>query len=282
MPGAAMVVVKMEGPPYLCKTDEVGEICVGSASGGAHYWGLKGMSNATFRVQPLLPSGDAMSSETEFIRSGLLGFLGPGGLVFVCGSRDGLMTVTGRKHNTDDIIATVLAVEPMKFIYRGRIAVFSIRVLRDERICVIAEQRPDCSEEEVMSLIYPTAVSIHCANEFIVLAQSFQWMSRVLQAVDSIHQVGIYCLALVPPNSLPKTPLGGIHLSETRRRFMEGSLHPANVLMCPHTCVTNLPKPREVHQGIEAIRRNVYSLLLLTVIISWNCVCRVRLLHGVI
>lgn len=38
----------------------------------------------------------------------------------------------------------------MKFIYRGRIAVFSIRVLRDERICVIAEQRPDCSEEEVI------------------------------------------------------------------------------------------------------------------------------------
>ena len=112
-----------------------------------------------------------------------------GGLVFVCGSRDGLMTVSGRKHNTDDVIATVLAVEPMKFIYRlvdqiesvsvefhrkilasnrGRIAVFSIRVLRDERICVVAEQRPDCSEEE-----------------------SFQWMSRVLQAVDSIHQVGI-------------------------------------------------------------------------------------------
>lgn len=76
-----------------------------------------------------------------------------GGLVFVCGSRDGLMTVTGRKHNTDDIIATVLAVEPMKFIYRGRIAVFSHRVLRDERICVIAEQRPDCSEEEVGVLI---------------------------------------------------------------------------------------------------------------------------------
>ena len=35
---------------------------------------------------------------------------------------------SGRKHNTDDIIATVLAVEPMRFIYRGRIAVFSIKV----------------------------------------------------------------------------------------------------------------------------------------------------------
>ena len=115
----------------------------------------------------------------------------------------------------------------MKFIYRGRIAVFAIRVLRDERICVVAEQRPDCSEEE-----------------------SFQWMSRVLQAVDSIHQVGLYCLALVPHNHLPKTPLGGIHLSETKRRFMEGCLHPANVLMCPHTCITNLPKPREVHTDV--------------------------------
>ncbi|XP_021710045.1 disco-interacting protein 2 isoform X10 [Aedes aegypti] len=236
MPSATMVVVNAEGPPVLCKTDQVGEICVTSGSTGTTYYGLDGMTNATFKVQALTEPPPAKEGEVQapgkpisdelYVRSGLLGFLGPGGLVFVCGSRDGLMTVTGRKHNADDIIATVLAVEPMRFIYRGRIAVFSIKVLRDERVCVIAEQRPDCSEEE-----------------------SFQWMSRVLQAVDSIHQVGIYCLALVPPNHLPKTPLGGIHLTEARRRFLEGSLHPANVLMCPHTCVTNLPKPRELHHG---------------------------------
>lgn len=226
MPGAVVAVVKINGPPYLCKTDEVGEICVSSSATGSSYWGLQGLTNTVFKTQPLYPDGHPFSDQV-FIRSGLLGFMGPGGLMFVCGTLDGLMQVSGRKHNTDDIIATVLAVEPMKFIYRGRIAVFSIRVLRDERICVIAEQRPDCTEEE-----------------------SFQWMSRVLQAVDSIHQVGIYCLALVPPNYLPKTPLGGIHLSETKHRFLEGSLHPANVLMCPHTCVTNLPKPREVHPEV--------------------------------
>ncbi|XP_037935929.1 disco-interacting protein 2 isoform X2 [Teleopsis dalmanni] len=233
MPAAQMVVVRSEGIPVLCKTDQVGEICVTSGSTGSSYFGLEGLTNTTFKVQPLpedpeiIKDGSSIKpiSDEYYVRSGLLGFLGPGGLVFVCGSRDGLMTVTGRKHNADDIIATVLAVEPMRFIYRGRIAVFSIKVLRDERVCVIAEQRPDCSEEE-----------------------SFQWMSRVLQAVDSIHQVGIYCLALVPPNHLPKTPLGGIHLCEARRRFLEGTLHPANVLMCPHTCVTNLPKPREIHQ----------------------------------
>ncbi|XP_044766801.1 disco-interacting protein 2 isoform X3 [Coccinella septempunctata] len=229
MPGCVVVVIKMEGPPFLCKTDEVGEICVNSGASGTQYWGLQGLSNSTFKVQPITAEGKTIG-DAEYTRSGLLGFLGPGGLVFICGSKDGLMTVTGRKHNADDIIATVLAVEPMKFIYRGRIAVFSHRVLRDERICVIAEQRPDCSEEE-----------------------SFQWMSRVLQAVDSIHQVGIYCLALVPPNYLPKTPLGGIHLSETKRRFLEGTLHPANVLLCPHTCVTNLPKPREVHSATDCV-----------------------------
>lgn len=221
MPGATMIVVKTEGPSILCQTDEVGELCLYADYTGVSYWGLQGISSTTFQVQPQHPDGTVIGDK-QYVRTGLLGFLGPGGLVFVCGSKEGLMTVSGRRHNTDDIIATVLAVEPMKFIYRGRIAVFSVSVLKDERIIIIAEQRPDCTEEE-----------------------SFQWMSRVLQAVDSIHQVGVYCLALVPPNYLPKTPLGGIHLPETKKKFLEGSLHPANVLMCPHTCVTNLPKPRE-------------------------------------
>ena len=266
LPGATLIVIRVETTqPQICKTDEVGEICMASGSAGSSYWGLPGLTNTTFKIRVTEETPSSPALDQDFVRTGLLGFLGPGGLVFVCGSREGLMTVTGRKHNTDDIIATVLgteyfiwhglfflpkfslplkleatssqhffiisyvfpAVEPMKFIYRGRIAVFAIRVLRDERICVVAEQRPDCSEEE-----------------------SFQWMSRVLQAVDSIHQVGLYCLALVPHNHLPKTPLGGIHLSETKRRFMEGCLHPANVLMCPHTCITNLPKPREVHTDV--------------------------------
>lgn len=83
-----------------------------------------------------------------------------GGLVFVCGTRQGLMQISGRQHSTDDIIATVLAVEPMKFIYRGRIAVFSIPVLRDERIVIVAEQKPEVSEEEVRKV-----TAIHCESD---------------------------------------------------------------------------------------------------------------------
>uniref|UniRef100_A0A8C1G1S8 Disco interacting C n=1 Tax=Cyprinus carpio carpio TaxID=630221 RepID=A0A8C1G1S8_CYPCA len=221
MPGALMCVVKPEGVPQLCRTDEIGELCVCSIATGMSYYGLSGMTKNTFEVFPTSSSG-APISEYPFTRTGLLGFIGPGGLVFVSGKMDGLMVVSGRRHNADDIVATALAVEPMKFVYRGRIAVFSVTVLHDERIVVVAEQRPDSTEED-----------------------SFQWMSRVLQAIDSIHNVGVFCLALVPANTLPKTPLGGIHLSETKQLFLEGSLHPCNVLMCPHTCVTNLPKPRQ-------------------------------------
>uniref|UniRef100_A0A8C8K637 DMAP1-binding domain-containing protein n=1 Tax=Oncorhynchus tshawytscha TaxID=74940 RepID=A0A8C8K637_ONCTS len=221
MPGALMCVVKPDVVPQLCKTDEIGELCVGSIATGTSYYGLSGMTKNTFEVFPMNSVG-ALISEYPFTRTGLLGFVGPGGLCFIAGKMDGLMVVGGRRHNADDIVATALAVEPMKFVYRGRIAVFSISVLHDERIVVVAEQRPDSTEED-----------------------SFQWMSRVLQAIDGIHQVGVYCLALVPSNTLPKTPLGGIHLSESKQLFLEGSLHPCNVLMCPHTCVTNLPKPRQ-------------------------------------
>ncbi|TKS77548.1 Disco-interacting protein 2 -like protein B-A [Collichthys lucidus] len=198
MPGALMCIVKPDGSPQLCKTDEIGEIVIPVNQAGA-------------------PIG-----EIPFSRTGLLGFVGPGSLVFVVGKIEGLLMVSGRRHNADDLVATALAVEPVKTVYRGRIAVFSVTVFYDERIVIVAEQRPDASEED-----------------------SFQWMSRVLQAIDSIHQVGLYCLALVPANTLPKTPLGGIHICETKQNFLEGNLHPCNILMCPHTCVTNLPKPRQ-------------------------------------
>uniref|UniRef100_A0A0N5ARI6 Disco-interacting protein 2-like protein C n=1 Tax=Syphacia muris TaxID=451379 RepID=A0A0N5ARI6_9BILA len=226
IPGGVAVVIKPNGPPKLCRADEVGEICLYANSTGSAYWGLDGLSASTFKVEPIGADDKPLGNMT-FVRSGLLGFLGPNGLVFVVGSRSSQMLVSGRQHSADDIIATVLAVEPMRFIYRGRISVFSINVLRDERICIVAEQKPNIAEED-----------------------SFEWMSRVLQAIDSIHQVGIYCLALVPPNQLPKTPLGGIHVSETRQRFLEGCLHPVTLLMCPHSCVINLPKPREQQSDV--------------------------------
>lgn len=49
--------------------------------------------------------------------------------------------------NLSYILSCVQFRQLMKFFYR--IAIFGIKVLREERIVVVAEQRPDCNENEV-------------------------------------------------------------------------------------------------------------------------------------
>ena len=47
------MVVKLDGPALLCKTDEVGELCLSSNFTGTGYWGLTGVSSASFKVRSL-------------------------------------------------------------------------------------------------------------------------------------------------------------------------------------------------------------------------------------
>lgn len=138
-----MCTVKAEGLPLLCKADEIGELVVSTVATGTSYYGLPGMTKTMFEVRVRLfcafnafqafqsgalilsqvfpvSSGGAPVSAFPFTRTGLLGFIGPAGFIFVVGKMDGLMAVGGRRHNADDIVATALAVEPMKFVYRGR------------------------------------------------------------------------------------------------------------------------------------------------------------------
>lgn len=48
-------------------------------------------------------------------------FYSQSGRVLVTGKTDGLIQISGRIHNADDIVATVLAIEPIRFVYRGRL-----------------------------------------------------------------------------------------------------------------------------------------------------------------
>ena len=79
LPGATLIVLKVEGAPVVCKTDEVGEICMSACSAGSSYWGLSGLTNATYRVRPEAGEDDSSTpyGDQEFVRTGLLGFLGP-------------------------------------------------------------------------------------------------------------------------------------------------------------------------------------------------------------
>ncbi|KAF7245930.1 hypothetical protein EYD10_08072 [Varanus komodoensis] len=50
MPGAIMCAVKPDGVPQLCRTDEVGELCVCAIATGTSYYGLSGMTKNTFEI----------------------------------------------------------------------------------------------------------------------------------------------------------------------------------------------------------------------------------------
>ena len=53
--------------------------------------------------------------------------------MFVCGTADGIIKVSGRRHNCDDLKATILAVHPIKFVYRGRsVLVLTIKQIKEK------------------------------------------------------------------------------------------------------------------------------------------------------
>ncbi|XP_019861409.1 PREDICTED: disco-interacting protein 2 homolog C-like [Amphimedon queenslandica] len=236
MPGARVAVIKINGLPYLCKTDEVGEICVQTTAAGSTYWGLQGKSTNTFKVDPIDENDRIIQG--GYVRSGLLGFVGEGGLLFVCGNMNGLIQIGNRRHNTEDLIATVMAVEPHGFIYKGRIAIFSVTVLKEERVVVVAEQKPNCTDEV-----------------------AFTWMNSVVPAAESIHGIYLYGIVLVGHGKLPKYPDGTVHVQDTRAKFMEGSLHPVNLLMCPYQCINNLPVPKSPPPNISGAAQIIGDLV---------------------
>lgn len=49
-PPAIMCSVKPDGIPQLCRTDEIGELCVCAIATGMSYYGLSGMTKNTFEV----------------------------------------------------------------------------------------------------------------------------------------------------------------------------------------------------------------------------------------
>ncbi|XP_063679406.1 disco-interacting protein 2 homolog C-like isoform X7 [Bolinopsis microptera] len=223
LPGVNLVILKLEGS-MMCKTDEIGEICISSISCGSGYFGLSGKSEQYFKVIPLDKEGRPVGNHA-YAKTGLLGFVNAAGSVFVSGTVAGMIKLGGRVHNSEDLRATVLAVEPPSFVHRLRVAIFSVPLLREERIVVVAEQSNNFSDE-----------------------QSFQWMSHVQQAIESIHQVVVYGILLVAPSGLPKCSDGSLNIKETKDKFMKGQLNPSNILMFPYRCITNLPKPKNLNE----------------------------------
>lgn len=98
-----MVVVSLGPKPTICKTDEIGELCISADYVGTGYWGLRGQTGSHFCLQPIhddgrlvvvnlnssaaavpasagalhVPVANASMTTSKFVRSGLIGFPGP-------------------------------------------------------------------------------------------------------------------------------------------------------------------------------------------------------------
>lgn len=66
---ALMCIVKPDGPPQLCKTDEIGEIVINSRAGGTMYYGLPGVTKNTFEVCHSLKSAVLVRLQYEQVAS---------------------------------------------------------------------------------------------------------------------------------------------------------------------------------------------------------------------
>lgn len=62
---ALMCIVKPDGPPMLCKTDEIGEIVLNSRAGGTMYYGLPGVTKNTFEVRKKCMERNNSASNTQ-------------------------------------------------------------------------------------------------------------------------------------------------------------------------------------------------------------------------
>ena len=68
-------MVKPDGPPQLCKTDEVGELCVASGTVGSAYFGLVGKTNHTFKVIQLMVYNMKLINNVSFALNFSLHFI---------------------------------------------------------------------------------------------------------------------------------------------------------------------------------------------------------------
>ena len=76
-----MAVVKTDGEPRLCQSDEIGEILLCSkpidAESGSSYYGLSGLTEKVFGAHPIDVSSNNRIESLSYTRTGLLGYLNP-------------------------------------------------------------------------------------------------------------------------------------------------------------------------------------------------------------
>ncbi|MEJ0078909.1 MAG: fatty acyl-AMP ligase [Alphaproteobacteria bacterium] len=137
----------------------------------------------------------------DWLRSGDLGFLDAKGQLFITGRRKDLIIVRGMNHYPQDIELTVERAHPALSQNGG--AAFSVPDERGEEQLVVVQE----VERTARNRIDPDEIT-----------------GIIREAVATEHEVFARHIALIRPQSLPKTTSGKIQRFLTRKLWLEGKL----------------------------------------------------------
>jgi acyl-CoA synthetase (AMP-forming)/AMP-acid ligase II len=174
-----------------CPEDRVGEIWVRGPSVGGGYWDQPEKTAETFGARTV-----GSEDERRWLRTGDLGFVREENLFVVSRLKD-LIIVRGRNHAPQEIEQTVEESHPA--LRRGCGAAFSIELEGEERLVIAQEVRPRCPAKP-------------------------EELARVIAAaVAERHGIDPHAVALLPPQTVPKTSSGKIQRAGCRASFAEWS-----------------------------------------------------------
>jgi amino acid adenylation domain-containing protein len=190
LPDQQVVLVNPDSQ-VRCGANEVGEIWVSGQSVGKGYW------NSPQQTAEIFKAHLADTGEGPFLRTGDLGVLQAGEL-FVVGRLKDLIIIRGLNHYPQDIEFTVQQCSTALRPTCG--AAFSIDVAGEERLVVVQEiaRRSDADPRSLIETIR--------------------------EEIAEKHNLQVYGVVLVRPQTIPKTSSGKIQRSACSAAFLNGEL----------------------------------------------------------
>jgi acyl-CoA synthetase (AMP-forming)/AMP-acid ligase II/acyl carrier protein len=173
-----------------CDNQTVGEIWVKGNGVATGYYKNETATEKTFNAYI------KDSHEGPFLRTGDLGFI-QNNLLYVTGRLKDLIIVHGRNFYPQDIETT--AQSSHTAIRKGCCVAFSINIEGAERVCLVLEIKKD---------------AIHQLN-------ADQVIHEIIRSVSQLHEIEIYAVILVYPDTIPKTSSGKPQRSLCKKEFTD-------------------------------------------------------------
>ncbi|KPA14701.1 peptide synthetase [Candidatus Magnetomorum sp. HK-1] len=199
-----------------CDNNSVGEIWVKGNGVASGYYKNVSATRETFKAYI------KDTREGPFLRTGDLGFM-KDHLLYVTGRLKDLIIVNGRNFYPQDIETTAQSCHPA--IRKGCCVAFSITIERTERVCLVLEIK-----KNKMTQLNPDQV-----------------IKEILRSVTQWHDIEIYAVILVHPDTIPKTSSGKPQRSLCKKEFTEIKL------AIIHEWHHHISPPSTIHPTSKAI-----------------------------